>query len=101
MELSRITRFHLESDEARAGAGGHYNVAGELPEKDIWVLTMGVTDSREITSLRLDTLPKPQGGRWPDKNVALREMKVEKVDAAGQVTPIQLVNPRAGFTTWL
>ncbi|MEC8474030.1 MAG: PSD1 and planctomycete cytochrome C domain-containing protein, partial [Planctomycetota bacterium] len=77
---------------------GHYNVAGELPEKDIWVLTMGVTDSREITSLRLDTLPKPQGGRWPDKNVALREMKVEKVDAAGQATPIKLVNPRADFS---
>lgn len=91
--------FTSESDvKLEQVQAGHFNVAGELPEKDIWVLTMGVKDSREITSLRLDTLPKPQGGRWPDKNVALREMKVEKVDAAGQVTPIQLVNPRADFS---
>ena len=68
-----LRHFTSESDvKLEQVQAGHYNVAGELPEKDIWVLTMGVTDSREITSLRLDTLPKPQGGRWSDKNVALQ-----------------------------
>ena len=44
--------FTSESDvKLEQVQAGHYNVAGELPEKDIWVLTMGVTDSREITSL--------------------------------------------------
>ena len=94
----------LRSLQSEAGVtlrevgGGQYDVVGELPEKDVWVITMEIPDGVPINAIRLDTLPKAVGGSWPDKNVALREIKAELVDADGEVSPLKLVRPRADFS---
>ena len=77
---------------------GDYDVDGELPEKDTWVITIEIPDGVSIRAIRLDTLPKPDGGKWPDKNVALREISAELIDASGVANPVNLVRPRADFS---
>lgn len=77
---------------------GIFDVQGELPEKDIWEVTLEIPAHTKISSIRLDTYPKPEGGKWPDKNVALRELSAEWIDSDGAAKPIKLGSPRADFS---
>lgn len=87
-----------QSLELKQTAEGWLDVEGELPEKDRWVVTLEIPVDATITSIRLDTFPKPEGGRWPDKNVALRELSAEWIDAEGMTRPVKLRNARADFS---
>ena len=77
---------------------GTLSVAAENPAKDTWTLTLALPEGEPVTALRIDSLPKRSGGRWPDKNVALRELKAELVLPDGEVRVIRLANPRADFS---
>jgi len=96
LRLAKVDSKHLveilQSDE------GDLDVVHELPEKDTWTLTLEIPTGMKVTSIRLDTYPKPDGGKWSDKNVALRELTGEWVDAEGQVKSIAFANPRADFS---
>lgn len=86
----------LASDEQ-----GNIVAQGERPEKDVWTLTFAVPEvaGGDFKSLRLDHLPKAiGGGEWPDANVAIRELTVERIDASGQASPVKLANARASFS---
>lgn len=72
--------------------------AGELPDKDTWTLTVELPIDQTVTALRLATQPKPPGGKWNDKNVALREMTAELIEPGQEPTKLKLVRPRADFS---
>lgn len=80
------------------GEEGTLDVEGELPEKDTWQLTLEIPGGRTITSLRIDTLPKPPGGAWKDKNVVIRELTVEWLVPGQDPQTLKLVHPRADFS---
>lgn len=77
---------------------GTFVVADELPEKDTWKLTVGLPGDQTVTAIRIDTRPKPAGGKWKDKNVALRELTVELIEDGKEPVKIELVRPRADFS---
>lgn len=77
---------------------GTFAVADELPEKDTWKLTVGLPTDQTVTALRIETLPKPPGGKWQDKNVALRELSVELHEEGQEPIKLKLVRPRADFS---
>jgi len=81
---------------------GTFTVSGELPEKDTWKLTVALPtelkNEQSFTSLRIETLPKAAGGKWKDKNVALRELTVELIDAGKSPVQLKLLRPRADFS---
>lgn len=70
----------------------------ELPEKDTWKLTLQLPPGQPLTSIRIDTFPKPKGGKWNDKNVVLNEFKVELIEPGQDPVPCKLVRPRADFS---
>ena len=53
---------------------------------------------KSVTALRIDTLPKAEGGKWPDKNVVLNELKVELLQPGKPPVACKLVRPRADFS---
>ncbi len=73
-------------------------VPDELPEKDTWSLTFALPSDQPVTAIRLETEPKPTGGQWTDKNVALRELTVELMDPGQEPVKLNLVRPRADFS---
>ena len=77
---------------------GTLSVGAENPEKDTWTLTLDLPEGRAVTALRIDTIPKKAGGKWPDKNVALRELTAEWVAFDAEPRKLKLVNPRADFS---
>lgn len=77
---------------------GTFVAADELPEKDTWILTLELPNDLTVTALRLDTQPKPPGGKWNDKNVALREVTVQLIESGQKPVPVKLVRPRADFS---
>jgi len=77
---------------------GTFVVADELPEKDTWKLTLQLPGDRTLTAIRIETQPKPPGGKWEDKNVALRELTVELIEPGKEPVKLQLVQPRADFS---
>lgn len=79
------------------GAEGWVSSLGELPEKDTWVLTFDLPANEEVTALRLDLRPKPPGGKWPSRNVALREIRAEWFQVGEEPRPVRLVNARSDF----
>ena len=83
----------LNQDDA-----GTFSVAEELPEKDTWKLTVDLPADQTVTALRIETQPKPPGGKWKDKNVALRELTVELVEQGKAPVKLKLVRPRADFS---
>lgn len=85
--------LHLEQDEL-----GTLHVVEELPEKDTWQLTLELPDERPVTSIRIETEPKHPGGKWNDKNVALREFSVELLETGKEPVKLELINPRADFS---
>jgi hypothetical protein len=46
----------------------------------------------------LTRYPKKEGGKWPDKNVALRELTAEFLAPGAKPVKLQLANPRADFS---
>jgi hypothetical protein len=76
---------------------GRLSSIGELPEKDTWVLTFELPAEKASTALRLALFPKKPGGKWPSRNVALREIKAAWIGDDGKVSPVRLLNPRADF----
>jgi hypothetical protein len=84
----------VELDQAPDGT---LSVKAPNPDKDTWTLTLDLPSDQPITALRIDALPKTPGGKWPDKNVALRELSVELL-INGEVRKLKLVNPRADFS---
>ncbi len=77
---------------------GTFSVEGELPEKDSWKLTVDLPADQLVTSLRIETDPKMAGGKWKDKNVALRELAVELIEPGQDPVKLKLVRPRADFS---
>ncbi len=70
----------------------------ELPDKDIWKLTLELPNDKPLTSIRIDTFPKLPGGKWQDKNVALRELTIELLEPGKDPVPLKLVRARADFS---
>jgi hypothetical protein len=77
---------------------GTLSVDKENPEKDTWTLTLRVPEGKPLRAIRIDALPKKKGGKWQDKNVALRELTVEWVEVGKPPVPLTLKNPRADFS---
>ncbi|MEK6239393.1 MAG: DUF1549 and DUF1553 domain-containing protein, partial [Planctomycetales bacterium] len=77
---------------------GTFVVAGELPDKDAWKLTVDLPTDQAVTAIRIETQPKEAGGRWQDKNVALRELTVELIEPGRKPAKLKLVRPRADFS---
>ncbi len=77
---------------------GTFVVVDELPEKDTWKLTLDLPSDQTVTAFRLETDPKSPGGKWTDKNVALRELTVELLEPEQTPVPLKLVRPRADFS---
>ena len=80
------------------GADGTLQTKDENPEKDTWTLTLSIPDDSQITSIRIDTFPKKTGGKWIDKNVALREISAEWRTNDDETKKVNLINPRADFS---
>ena len=98
-EPLRMTDFQSNhSVDLQQADSGDFDVVGELPEKDTWTLTLPLPDSGALTAIRIETLPKQEGGKWPDKNVVIRELTAELVVAEGEVKPLKLSRPRADFS---
>lgn len=79
-------------------ADGTLDVDGELPEKDTWKLVVDLTAGQTITAIRFDTFPKQAGGKWSDKNVAMRELTVESLEPGKEPRQLKLTQPRADFS---
>lgn len=79
-------------------ADGTLRVEGELPEKDTWTLTLDLPANPPVTALRIDALAKKPGGKWKDKNVALRELTGEWLVEGEKPEKLSLTNPRADFS---
>ena len=77
---------------------GTLSVAAENPDKDTWTLTLELPADKTVTALRIDTIPKEAGGKWRDKNVALRELTAELITPGIKPKKLKLVNPRADFS---
>jgi hypothetical protein len=77
---------------------GTLSVEKENPDKDTWVLTLGVPEGKPLTAIRIDSFPKKKEGKWKDKNVALRELTVEWSEVGKSPVPLPLKNPRADFS---
>ena len=77
---------------------GTLSVEKENPDKDTWVLTLEVPEGKPLTAIRIDSFPKKKGGKWKDKNVALRELTVEWIENGKPPVPLTLKNPRADFS---
>lgn len=77
---------------------GVISVEGELPEKDTWILTFDLPPGQPLTALRIDAPTKKPGGKWKDKNVALRELTAELVVDGEESRKLKLINPRADFS---
>lgn len=71
---------------------------GEQPDKDTWTLTLDLPAGETVTALRIDALPKKPGGKWKDKNVALRELTVELLAPGATPSKLKLTDPRADFS---
>ena len=84
--------------ELLQSADGALTVKGELPEKDTWILTFDLPAGQPLTALRLDALTKKAGGKWKDKNVALRELTAELFVDGEKSRKLRLTNPRADFS---
>lgn len=77
---------------------GTLTIVEELPEKDTWQLTLELPSDQPITAIRIETDPKQPGGKWNDKNVALRELTVELLEPGKEPVKLELNNPRADFS---
>lgn len=98
---SPLTMLNFKSNHGvvlEQGDQGTFLVKAELPELDTWELTVELPDQRTITSIRLETDPKPEGGVWKDKNVALRELTAELIEPGKAPRKLELVQPRADFS---
>ena len=91
MESRKGVRLEQEED-------GTLSVVAQNPDKDTWVLVLELPSGVAATALRIDALPKKAGGRWPDKNVALRELSAELIQPGEATRRLKLVNPRADFS---
>ena len=77
---------------------GTLSVEKENPDKDTWVLTLEVPEGKPLTAIRVDSYPKKKGGKWKDKNVALRELTAEWLEEGKKPIGLSLANPRADFS---
>ncbi|MDA7929883.1 PSD1 and planctomycete cytochrome C domain-containing protein [Akkermansiaceae bacterium] len=94
-------RLHGQKTRAaklQQSADGVLTVNGELPEKDTWILTFDLPAGQPVTALRIDAPTKKPGGKWKDKNVALRELTAELMVDGEEPRKLKLVNPRADFS---
>ncbi|MDF1714223.1 MAG: PSD1 and planctomycete cytochrome C domain-containing protein [Akkermansiaceae bacterium] len=94
-------RLHGQKTRAaklQQSADGVLTVNCELPEKDTWILTFDLPAGQPVTALRIDAPTKKPGGKWKDKNVALRELTAELMVDGEEPRKLKLVNPRADFS---
>ena len=77
---------------------GTLSVDAENPDKDIWVLSFEIPEGKPVTAIRIDTFPKKNGGKWKDKNVALRELTAKWVVEGKKPVALSFSNPRADFS---
>jgi hypothetical protein len=83
--------------ELTQATDGTLSVKAENPDTDTWTLTLDLPTDKPVTSLRIDALKKAAGGKWKDKNVALRELTAKSL-WNGEVRKLKLVKPRADFS---
>jgi hypothetical protein len=77
---------------------GTLSVDAENPDKDTWVLSFEIPEGKPVTAIRIDTFPKKNGGKWKDKNVALREFTAEWIEDGSEPIALSFSNPRADFS---
>jgi len=77
---------------------GTLSVEKQNPDKDTWVLTLEVPEGKPVTAIRIDTFPKKKGGKWKDKNVALRELTAWWIRDGDVPVDLLFTNPRADFS---
>lgn len=77
---------------------GRLDAGGEQPDKDTWTITFRLPSGKTLNAVRIDVMPKKPGGKWPDKNVALRELTAELILPGEEPKGLKLVNPRADFS---
>ena len=77
---------------------GILSVDAENPDKDTWVLSFEVPEEKPVTAIRIDTFPKKNGGKWKDKNVALREFTAQWIEDGREPVALSFSNPRADFS---
>ena len=77
---------------------GILSVDAENPDKDTWVLSFEIPEGKPVTAIRIDTFPKKSGGKWKDKNVALRELTAEWIEEGSEPIDLSFSNPRADFS---
>ncbi|MDG2399325.1 MAG: PSD1 and planctomycete cytochrome C domain-containing protein [Akkermansiaceae bacterium] len=94
----RLRSQETKAAELQQRADGILTVKGELPEKDTWVLTFDLPSGQSVTALRIAALTKKPGGKWKDKNVALRELTAELIIEGEKPRKLRLTNPRADFS---
>ncbi|MBT3635887.1 MAG: DUF1549 domain-containing protein, partial [Opitutae bacterium] len=77
---------------------GTLSVDKENPDKDTWTLSLRIPKGKPLRAIRIDALPKKKGGKWKDKNVALRELTAEWVEEGKEPVAFSFSNPRADFS---
>ena len=77
---------------------GTLSVNGETPEKDTWILSLRIPEGKPLKAIRIDTFAKKKGGKWKDKNVALRELTAEWIEDGKEPVALSFSNPRADFS---
>ena len=77
---------------------GTLSVDRENPAKDTWTLSLRIPKGKPLRAIRIDALPKKKGGKWKDKNVALRELTAEWVEEGKEPVAFSFSNPRADFS---
>ena len=77
---------------------GTLSVNAENPDKDTWILILEIPEGKPLNSIRIDAFPKKEGGKWQDKNVALRELTAEWMKDGELPIELSLKNPRADFS---
>ena len=77
---------------------GSLSVDKENPDRDTWVLSLEVPEGKPLTAIRIDSFPKKKGGKWKDKNVALRELTAEWIEEGKNPVSLSFTNPRADFS---
>lgn len=94
----RLRKQKTKEAELQQTADGKLAVKGDLPERDTWVLTFDLPAGKAVTALRIDAPTKKPGGKWKDKNVALRELTAELIVEGQTPRKLKLTNPRADFS---
>ncbi len=102
LDFERLSAAH--GTELKQTAEGVVEATGPRPEQEVYTFEARLAPGRQ-TALRLDALTAPfpdgqvgVGRNSADPNFVLSELRVERRNADGTYTPIELVNARADYS---